>query len=185
MIRRLHLEGDAVSLSEPVLHRAIDRIVARRQAKEDGKPIPTSDRKWLGENLDVHMDSDFASAMESLFHGEYSSRAQRLSWDNLPILNEWKRRFPDRDPVELHAHFWHRRLICPSGGEYRWNEAWQTMESSLYGRPGESKPGPRKLPPPLDTMTSAAFGLTFEEGGLRARAEILSGDVEQDSDANN
>ena len=43
-------------------------------------------------------------------------------WGNLPILNEWKRLFPDRDPVEVHQQVWQVELVCPGGGKYVWNE---------------------------------------------------------------
>ena len=69
----------------------------------------------------------------------YRSQMQRLAWSNLPILNEWKRRYPDRDPVVLHEQFWQTRLVCPGGGKYVWNEKWQTMESTVFGHPGEPK----------------------------------------------
>ena len=67
---------------------------------------------------------------------------QMRAWSNLPILNEWKRLYPDRDPVELHERVWKIRLICPGGGQYVWNDKYQTMESTVYGHPGEPKTGP-------------------------------------------
>jgi hypothetical protein len=118
------------------------------------------------------MDGDFVHAIEALLLDEFTGQMRNLSWGNLPILNEWRRRFPERDPVELHEQYWHRQLICPGGGTYRWNHEFQTMESSVYGHPGQRKESTRKLPPPLDAMASGAFGLTFDENGLRARMEL-------------
>jgi hypothetical protein len=66
---------------------------------------------------------------------------------NLPILNEWKRRYPAQDPVKLHEQFWHTTLVCPGGGRYVWNQQWQTMESTVYGHPAQPKPGPDKVLP--------------------------------------
>ena len=96
---------------------------------------------------------------------------QRLSWANIPILNEWKRRYPDRDPVEVHEAYWQRKLVCPGGGRYRWNESWQTMESTVYGHAGEPKDGP-SWPASLARLSHGNFGLTFQDDGLRARIQI-------------
>ncbi len=97
------------------------------------------------------------------------SPMQADSWNNLPILNEWKHRYPNEDPVKLHARFWHADLVCPGGGEYAWNEKWQTMESTAYGHPGEPKNGPLLLPV-YQYLEGGDFGLTFEEQGLRTKA---------------
>ena len=61
---------------------------------------------------------------------------------NLPALNEWKRLFPDRDPVAVHREVWGVTLVCPGGGNYVWNEKYATMESTVYGHPGQPKSGP-------------------------------------------
>ena len=98
--------------------------------------------------------------------------AQTNSWSNLPILNEWKRRYPDRDPVEVHRRFWNTELVCPGGGKYVWNEQWRTMESTLFGHPGEPKM-PEKFDAPLFPFAKASFGITFELDGLRSRLELL------------
>ena len=71
---------------------------------------------------------------------------QRLSWANIPILNEWKRLFPDRDPLDAHEQLWHVRLLDPAGGDYKWNDEWQTMESTTHGHPAQPKPGPATQP---------------------------------------
>ena len=96
---------------------------------------------------------------------------RRRAWGNLPILNAWRQRFESEDPVALHSKFWQRELLCPGGGEYRWNEEWQTMESTVYGHPGDPKAGPG-FPPSLQGLSFANFGLTFEENGLRAKVQL-------------
>ena len=78
---------------------------------------------------------------------------------------------PDRDPVELHEQLWHIHLVCPGGGDYRWNDEWHTMESTVYGHPGEPKAGP-SLPVSLLDIARGNFGITFQENGLRARVEL-------------
>jgi hypothetical protein len=101
----------------------------------------------------------------------YQAYMQSLAWSNLPILNEWKRRYPDQDPQVLHERLWQERLLDPAGGRYVWNEKWQTMESTVYGHPGEPKPGPLR-PSALNGLNSASLGVTFEEQGLRGRVQI-------------
>ncbi len=167
--------GDAltVTLSERLLKDAVDRHLARRSAaaKKEAPPAAGPSRPWLGSNIAVHVDRKMLEVANALAHDEYQSRMQARAWGNLPILNEWKRRFPDRDPIDVHRQVWYTELLCPGGGRYVWNDTWQTMESTVYGHPGEPKAGP-PAPPVLSTFQSASFGLTFENQGLRARAAL-------------
>jgi hypothetical protein len=96
---------------------------------------------------------------------------QIRAWSNLPILNQWKRLYPDCDPVALHERVWKMRLICPGGGRYVWNDKYQTMESTVYGHPGEPKNGPSAAVA-LYQFSNGDFGLTFENQGLRARVSL-------------
>ena len=106
------------------------------------------------------------------FRDDYQLRMQQLAWNNLPILNEWHRRFADEDPLAVHETFWQQRLTCPGGGTYRWNPEWRTMESTIYGHPGQPRTGP-SLPVGLQRFATGNFGITFEENGLRARVQLL------------
>jgi hypothetical protein len=101
----------------------------------------------------------------------YQTLMQARAWGNLPILNEWKRRYPDQDPVGLHEQYWHTRLVCPGGGQYVWNDQWQTMESTVYGCPAAPKAGPVAAPE-LQSIKYGNFGVTFEQQGLRARVSL-------------
>jgi hypothetical protein len=103
---------------------------------------------------------------------------QRLAWGNLAVLNEWHRLYGGMDPVKLHEQLWQRRLVCPGGGQYHWNEKWQTMESTVYGHPGQPKQG-KSLPIALQSASGANFGLTFEENGLRAHVELQQKTLEK------
>jgi len=51
-----------------------------------------------------------------------------------------ERSFPTRNA--LHEKLWGVRLTCPGGGKFVWNDQWQTMESTVYGSPGNPRPGP-------------------------------------------
>jgi hypothetical protein len=99
---------------------------------------------------------------------------QHTAWANLPILNEWKRRFPTEDPVAVHRRVWDVELVCPGGGRYVWNDAWKSMESTVYGHPGEPKDGP-PAPAVLSTFDTGSFGLEFEPNGIRGRVRLERG----------
>src|SRR5262249_36553881 len=154
-----------VTLNESVLKRALDRHkVQLADSKSSGKEtLPPSDGEreknggaavtkskdvgsnashaypWLGTNVCLRIDQSFVPMLEALFREEFRPAQQRLAWSNLPILNEWKRRYPKQDPLKLHEQFWQTKLVCPGGGRYVWNEEWQTMESTVYGHPGQPK----------------------------------------------
>ena len=61
--------------------------------------------------------------------------------------------------------------MCPGGGRYVWNDKFKTMESTVYGHPGEPKHGP-PAPPVLSSFATGNFGLTLEHQGLRARSRL-------------
>jgi hypothetical protein len=126
---------------------------------------------WLGSNVALHVDGRILEIGNFLGRQQYQQRMQVQCWNNLPILNEWKRRYPDRDPVAVHGQVWGVTLVCPGGGKYVWNEKYRTMESTVYGHPGEPKEGPL-APPVLSSFSNADFGLTLENQGLRARVEL-------------
>jgi hypothetical protein len=126
---------------------------------------------WLGTNVGVQVDHKLLALLLDSLGESYQRFMQTQSWSNLPILNEWRRLYPAEDPIALHERIWHTRLVCPGGGQYVWNEAWQTMESTIYGHPGEPKTGP-SAPPELLNFRFANFGLSFEGEGLRARLTL-------------
>ena len=73
--------------------------------------------------------------------------------------------------VAFHEKVWGIKLVCPAGGQYVWNDADQTMESTAFGHPGAFK-DIAQTPDPLAGVELLAGGLTFEEDGLRARVTI-------------
>ena len=117
------------------------------------------------------MDERFFRVLERGDREGWQNAQQRLAWSNLPILNEWKRRYPAADPVKLHEQYWQVILRCPGGVDYLWNEQWQTMESTVYGHPGEPREGPAVFGP-LARLSGANLGLNFEAQGLSAHAEL-------------
>jgi hypothetical protein len=162
----LTAEALTLSLDEDVVKRSLDR--AAKPAAE----VATADRSaWLGENLGFDAGPRALQALSRIMSSGYQAQMQRLAWGNIPILNEWKHLFPQDDPVALHERLWGVKLVCPGGGQYVWNESWQTFESTVYGHPGEPKDGPA-APPQLLGFKRARYGLTFEPQGLRARGEL-------------
>jgi hypothetical protein len=161
--------GDSlvVSLREDVVQRAIDRRLARKA----GKPEAAREKPWLGSSLGLRAEKDALDVLGGLWGGGIGNSLRASAWTALPILNEWKRRFPNEDPVALHERLWGVRLTTPADGTFAWNDAMQTMEASDYGSPAAPKDGPR-LPRALETFLRAEFGLSFEGEGLRARVEL-------------
>jgi len=161
-------DGLMLSLREDVLQRALERRKARRAEQPIEEPGPGP---WLGESVAVHADAELTQLFLGMWGRDHERELRELSWRALPILSEWKRLFPDEDPIAFHAQHFGVRLLCPGSGEYRWNAGWGTMESSAYGHPGEVREGP-SVPPSLARVRGADLGVTFEEDGLRARARI-------------
>lgn len=160
-----------VTLNENLIQRALDRAAAATQpATAAAEPKPTT-RPWLGKNLAVQVRSGSMDLFSRLAHDQFGRRLQQDSWNNLPILNEWKRLYPEMDPVAVHEQVWGVRLLCPAGGQYVWNKDLQTMESTVVGCPESPKPAPDSLLQ-FRGISLANFGLTFENDGLRAQVEL-------------
>jgi len=164
-------EALIVTPSETLLKRAIDRQIARRKAAAEGKPLEPASRPWLGENLALQADRSALEIVNGLWWNEHRMAMQVRAWNNLPILNVWHERYPDQDPVALHERVWGIRLECPGGGQYVWNDEWRTMESTVYGHPGQPKPGPASSPV-LGEFARGEFGVSFPDQGLRARVRL-------------
>jgi len=160
-----------LTLNEEVLKRAIDRRAERAAAAAKAAKAAPATRPWLGESMALQADRRLLTSIELASRDEYQAGMQARAWGNLPILNEWKRRYPGEDPLKVHERFWQVRLVDPAGGRYVWNEKEQTMESSVYGHPAAPKEGP-PLAAVTASLLSGNFGVTFENNGLRAKAVL-------------
>jgi hypothetical protein len=160
---------DALVLSprEDLIQHAIDRWKARKA----GQPIAGAERNWLGASAGLRIDQQAIDAIDRFDRGKGPDRAAKAAWSALPILDEWKRRYPTQDPLALHERCWGVRLVSPGGGAFAWNEGLQAMESTNHGRPGAPKKSEAGTSP-LGGIESAELGLTFEEQGLRAVVQI-------------
>ena len=160
-----------ISLHEETLRRAIDRGKGIT-APGSGDEAPPTTEPWPGRSVAVDVDAAGLRMLQVVMGDDWSEETRIHSWSNLPVLNEWKRLFPNRDPVEMHLALWGERLVCPAGGTYVWNAEWKTMESTACGHPGQPKPD-TGLPRLLHDMTRARAGLTFEHDGLRAVVQLF------------
>lgn len=151
-----------LSLREDLIQGAIDRLKSPGDA--------AAARPWLGESIAMRADRSAFDMLSKVMGTGFEEQRRVAAWAPLPILGEWKRMFPDRDPVELHQRVWRQALAAPGDG-YAWSAPWSTMASNLWGSPAEPKQGP-SWPPELDHLRTGDFGLTFENDGLRARVEV-------------
>jgi len=164
-----------LTLNEDVLKRSLARSAKRMSSQEYKARVNRRGESWQGKHVGFQADGETLELTEIGLREELTPEVKARSWGNLYILNEWKRLFPDADPTVVHQRLWGTRLTCPGGGEYVWNEEWQTMESTSFGHPGQPKDGPGFLRPPLSELAAGNFGLTFEDDGLRAQVELRRG----------
>ncbi|MBW8034959.1 MAG: hypothetical protein FVQ79_04810 [Planctomycetes bacterium] len=160
-----------VTLNEGIIKRSLTRAVAHEKALEKGKTVKIKGKPWIGESMAIQAKSAVLETLQTVFRENINITLQSRSWANIQILNEWRRRYAQTDPVVFHRRFWQMRLVCPGGGKYVWNEKFKTMESTVFGHPGQPKM-PEELPEIMRRINSVNLGLTFEDNGLRARAEI-------------
>ena len=147
-----------VTINEAIIKRAIDR----KDQADEASP-------WLGKSVCLQVSDVGVRVVQALLREELALQLQRESWNNLPILNEWHRQFPNEDPVEVHYRYSRTRLVCPAGGKYVWNPTWATMESTATGSPGnQKKPSVARW----EQIQDGNFGLTLENNQLRAKVVL-------------
>lgn len=155
-----------ISLREDVLLRAIDRSTKRKSATT----TPTNPQgEWLGGSVAAHFSQGSLQTYMRFFSEDVDSTIREEAYANIPILNEWKKLYPDRDPVEVHRQIFGTTLECPGGKGYQWNEALHTMESVVLGSPGDRRGEAMEYLPKLGDVDA---GVTFENDGLRARVRV-------------
>ena len=150
--------------------RFIDRQAKQPEAattKPIESPAANASRPWLGESLAARVSSPGFRVLTTAGLGAYRTAISLQCWNNLPILNEWHRLYPDRDPAAVHEAVWGERLDLfrqPAQQRYVWNPKWRTMESTVLGHPQASpNPGLMRLAP-LRDLKSADFGISLPRG---------------------
>lgn len=149
-----------VTPSEAIVKRALE-----------AKGAPTESRPWLGESAALRFDRRAMSFFESVGAENYEDRIRTRAAMALPILDEWKRLFPDEDPVAVHERFFHERIVSHDGGPFEFDATRGAMTSSRLGDLAR----PRRLEAPLPILPgieAVDLGIGFEHGGLRARGRI-------------
>ncbi len=149
-----------VTPNEAIVHRALD-----------GKSDASVEHEWQGDSAALHLDARALGLMTAFSGEEYVREARTQTARVLPILNEWKRRFPNEDPVAVHERFFHERLVAPSGGSFVYDAERRTMTSTELGDLGKPV-SPKVKIPTLSGIDSIDLGLTFEHDGIRAKAKI-------------
>ena len=159
-----------LSFNEKIIQQAITRQDQERASQPDQMPAK---RKWLGQTLALQLNSGFFSRIDYLMLSRsYRAYVRERSWSNLPILQEWKREFPDTDPLEIQRSYWGQKLNCAGGGEYRWNSDHHSFYSTAQGSPVQPR-YPMGIPVPWREIRSLDAGLRLEADGLRARFDLI------------
>lgn len=167
------------SPSETLIHRSIQRWQETPNNEGDSSSQEEFDpQRWLGKNIAMQLDGRFLKALEAITYSNNEDRARHDSWCALPILNEWNRIYPNTAPIAVHQRIYKRNLTTESEEEFHWNPQLHSMESSIFGAPGTAIGESYAIPIPLRGVRSAAFGITFENQGLRARMSIDRSDPE-------
>lgn len=154
-----------VTLREDLLHQAIDRALDRRAGRA------AESRPWRGESAAIRIDKAFVDLVAEASRATWDESQREIAWRALPILAEWHRIWPDRDPVLVHEKLFKVRLVDPAGGRYVVDADGRRIISETYGHPTETRPGPLR-PRFAERVTKASGGLTFENDGVRARFAI-------------
>jgi hypothetical protein len=151
-----------VSLREDVLLAAIERAESARD---------TAEAPWLGESAALHLDGAAFELARALLGDEAQRRARAAAFGPIPLLDDWRARFPGRDPAALYRELFGVALRDPAGAAYVWDEAWETHASPNFGHPARPLDGPA-WPSLLEDLAALDLGVTFEADGLRARARL-------------
>lgn len=160
-----------IAFSDRLMQSAIERDQARLKGIADGKPVKEYGSQWAGKHFGFQADLRLLEAAMGFFNQDLLGGRQLAAWGNIPILNEWKKQFPNKDPLKVQEQIWNQSLRCPGGGTYEWNEEFQTYESTIFGHPADPHKGP-VFPEELQKVEKLNFGLTFEHDGLRSKAEL-------------
>ncbi|MCB2155950.1 hypothetical protein KQI84_13795 [bacterium] len=165
-----------LSLNEQQIQKALKRQASPAEGeKETPKAVVES---LPGKSMVFEATQDAYRSFQRLTSNELLLQIQQSSWRNLAILNEWHREFGAQDSIAFMELWWGVRPICPGGGDFIWNEEFQTYESTVLGCPAIH---PEKAPEdalPLCEFAHGRLGLTFEQDGLRAKTELIKAGAE-------
>lgn len=176
--------SDAITVSnrEGVIKGVLDRTLS--EAKTETKDYPATATlipgDWLGDHVAAALHRKVFEFLYEVSLENLRQRVLQQSYNNLFILNELKRLYPDKDPVEVYEKLFCTKIVCPGGKGYVFNKEYGIMESIAFGSKGNS--GKTEIPSlPISDFDVFRAGLTFEKDGLRARfqAEPSPGSVKK------
>ncbi|TWU06233.1 hypothetical protein [Stieleria varia] len=158
-------DGLTFSFNKKVIQRAIDRSLARRDAKVDKPPAfafpPQTQLKVTGYG-----------ARAILSNRQTHLRFTRENaWSNIAILNHLRGRYPDRDPMSVYEYLFGETLVDPTSGTYVWNPERQTYQSDHHGYPLEPIAGP-VLGPNFGPDDVIQMQMSLLGDGVRAKADF-------------
>ena len=162
-----------VSLSEDMIKQSIDRNLLRRAGDKNQTIAP-----WARKSSAFFAKNPIIDLLDGVFQKESLKSFQKKSWSNLYALNEWRVQLNKPDALSYHLKVWQTELQCPGGGEYTWNQKFQTYESSVFGHPGKPRMPQRGIGL-LSPFGKVDFGLTFENDGLRVNGSVERYKVEK------
>ena len=155
-----------LSLNEDLLKRAITRnlkfAASKKEAPEMDSPAYQVFAQTKMKALHTYMN---------LIGGRLSQEQLFASWEALPILNEWKKVFPDRDPVQVHYDYFKETIQCPGGKGYQWNDELDSMESVAFGHPEAPREEMVGIPI-LQNWDSAKAAIGLKDKEFRLEAEL-------------
>jgi hypothetical protein len=149
-----------ISLNEEMLKRAIDREAVFEKGKSGT------------EQVIAEASTGFLIGMSEMAGSvTLEERRRRLSWNALPVLNEWYKSKSAIDPVAFHEVRFASRVTCPGGLGYRWNEKDLTMESVAFGHPSSPRDEAKDVEI-LDRFKTLAMSASFEDGGMNLKVSL-------------
>ena len=104
--------------------------------------------EWLGTNLGMKLDARAVGVLDMFLKSSLDTETQRNVARYRELFALYKLRYPQVDAIEIHERLFGERLL---------------------------KPEEIVCPSPLTGIQTAEFGITFENGGLRARGEVRWG----------
>ncbi len=159
-------EALIITLDEKLLQRSLDRL-GHRGEKRDSPALQFG----KGSQIRALLHHDIVDAVQIFYRRKYREIVRDRCWSNIPILNEWRRRYPELDPLEVQRRLLNTTVVCQAGGTYRWNADDHTMESSVFGHPGAYHAVQHTVPF-LAGADAVRFALGFESDGLRAQLRL-------------
>ncbi|MCC5788555.1 MAG: hypothetical protein JJT75_02890 [Opitutales bacterium] len=121
------------------------------------------ERGVSGDQLKTYLSGPGIQFLTRMSLAERPNRERLGPWQDLPLLTEWQKKYPEEDALARYEKFFGRTLRCSLGGDYQWDEENRVMRSTAVG----SLLDPVATPSAARVMEGdVRFGLTFEHDGV-------------------